>query len=96
MHLSEVNKAIINVLTLVVAVGTPLASLLNSDLVPAKVGVVVGGVVAVAGAVLHYFVPNTTTDPRVAATESVRLKPQLKPPPNITPPPVGQPHGPLT
>jgi hypothetical protein len=75
MQLSEINKTIINVCTLIVAVGAPVVSALNSQALPPAVGVTIGAIVAIAGAVVHWATPNTTTDPQVAATQSVKLKP---------------------
>jgi hypothetical protein len=74
MQLSEINKTIINVCTLVVSVGTPILSF-TTGILPPNVAFWISGVVAVAGAVVHWAVPNTTTDPQVAATQSVKLKP---------------------
>lgn len=74
MQLSEITKTIINVCTLVVSVGTLVVSY-TTGILPPTVAFWVSGVIAVAGAVLHYLAPNTTTDPHVAATQSVKLKP---------------------
>jgi hypothetical protein len=53
---------------------TPVVSALNSQALPPAVGVTIGAIVAIAGAVVHWATPNTTTDPQVAATQSVKLK----------------------
>lgn len=73
MQISEINKTIINVCTLVVSVGTPILSF-TTGILPPNVAFWVSGVVAVAGAIVHWATPNTTTDPHVAATQSVKLK----------------------
>lgn len=71
MQLSEVTKTIINVCTLIVAVGSATASAFASPSYPPSVGLTVSLIVSVAGAVLHYLTPNTTSDPIRAATRSV-------------------------
>lgn len=73
MQISEITKTIVNVLTLVVSVGTLILHY-TTGFLPANVAVVVAGVVAFAGAVLQYLAPNTTTNPEVARTQSVRLR----------------------
>lgn len=73
MQLSEIRKTVINVATLVVAVGTPLLHE-TTGFLPENVAYTVSLVVALAGAVVHYLTANETTDPNVAATQSVRLK----------------------
>lgn len=73
MELSAVTKTVVNVATLVVSVGTLVLHYTNGFL-PANVAVWVSGIVAAAGAVVHFLAPNTTTDPVVAETQSVRLK----------------------
>lgn len=73
MQISEITKTIVNVLTLVVSVGTLILHY-TTGFLPANVAVVVAGIVAVAGAVLQYLAPNTTTNPKVAETQSVRLR----------------------
>lgn len=74
MQLSEVKKSVINVLTLVLAIGTPALNYAGILHLPGNVVLAVSTVLAIAGSVLHYLVPNTTTDPVVAQTQSVRLK----------------------
>lgn len=78
MQLSEIKKSIINVATLIVAVGVPLLSYTTGAL-PANVALVISGVVAVAGSILHYFAPNTTTDAEVAKVSSVKLVHKRRP-----------------
>jgi hypothetical protein len=73
MALSEITKTLVNAATLVVSVGTLVLHYTNGFL-PANVAVVVSVVVSVAGMVVHYLAPNTTTNPVVADTQSVRLK----------------------
>lgn len=72
--ISEVRKAVINVCTVVGTVGPPVASLATDGLLPAGVAYAISAAVGLTGTVLHYLVPNETTDPDVAATQSVRLK----------------------
>lgn len=71
--LSEVYKAIIQVLTLIVALGAPTLAYAGAIHVPGNVVLIFSAVVGVAGSVLHYLVPNTTTDPVVAQASSVKL-----------------------
>lgn len=73
MQISEITKTVVNVLTLVVSVGTLILHYTQGFL-PGQAGVWVTGIVAVAGAIVHFLAPNTTTDPVVAETQSVRLK----------------------
>jgi hypothetical protein len=73
MNLSEIKKTVISVLTLVVSVGTPLLNYLGIFNLPANVVYTISTVVAIAGSILHYLVPNTTTDPEVAQRSSVKL-----------------------
>jgi hypothetical protein len=73
MELSQIKKTIINVATLVVAVGTPVLAY-TTNLLPENVALVISAVVAGCGALVHYFAPNETSDPVVAETQSVRLK----------------------
>lgn len=73
MQLSEITKTVVNVATLVVSVGTLVLHYTNNFL-PQNVATTVSVVVAVAGAIVHYLAPNTTTDPEVAKTQSVVLK----------------------
>jgi hypothetical protein len=74
VQLSEVRKTVINVATLIVSIGSLILGMPGIDLWPAQVAAIVSLVVAVAGAVLHYLVPNTTADPARAAGRSVALK----------------------
>jgi hypothetical protein len=69
--LSSVKKTVINVLTIVVTVGPWVAQAVGAINVPAAA--VISSGLALVGAVLHYLVPNTTTNPQVAATQSVKL-----------------------
>ena len=73
MKLSEIRKTVITVLGLVVSVGAPILHIAGGFL-PAPAVLLISSVVGVATMVLNYLVPNTTTDPQVAATQSVRLK----------------------
>lgn len=78
MQLSSITKTIISVCTLVVSIGAPLLSYTTGWL-PPQVSFVISGVVALAGSVLHYLAPNTTTDPELAKVQSVVLKSARKP-----------------
>lgn len=78
MQISEITKTIVNVATLVVSIGT-LVLQYTTGFLPANVAFWISGGVALAGAVLQYLAPNTTTDPEVAKTQSVRLR-VVKPP----------------
>lgn len=71
MSLSSIKKTVINVLTIVVTVGPWIAQAAGYISVPAAA--IVSSVLGVAGALLHFLAPNTTTDPNVAATQSVKL-----------------------
>jgi hypothetical protein len=71
VSLSSVKKTVINVLTIVVTVGPWIAQAVGVINVPAAA--LISGVLATAGAILHYLAPNTTTNPQVAATQSVKL-----------------------
>jgi hypothetical protein len=77
MHLSAIKKTLINVLTVVVTAGPWI--LKSVDLLPGTpaqqttLATAVSSVLGLAAVLLHYLVPNTTTDPTVAATQSVRL-----------------------
>lgn len=70
---SSITKAVIQVLTLVVAVGTPLLSY-TTGILPEKVAYTISAVVGISGTILHYIAPNTTTNPEVAQSQSVKLK----------------------
>jgi hypothetical protein len=73
MQISEITKSIVNVLTLVVSVGT-LVLQYTTGFLPENIALWISGGVALAGAVVHFLAPNTTTDPNVAKTQSVRLR----------------------
>lgn len=73
MNLSAIRKAVINVLTVVLTIGGPTLDYLGVIHVPGNVILVISGLIGLAGSVLHYLVPNTTLDPNVAATQSVKL-----------------------
>lgn len=70
---SSITKSIVYVLSMIVAVGTPILAY-TTDFLPEKVALIISAVVGVSGSILHYLAPNTTTDPIVAQTQSVRLK----------------------
>lgn len=76
--LGQYTKAIVNVLTLVVSIGTLILHYTNGFL-PGPIGVWVGIIVGAAGAILHVLAPNETTNPAVAANRSVRLKKRVTP-----------------
>jgi hypothetical protein len=73
MQFSEVTKSIVAVATIVVSVGT-LVLQYTTGFLPENLALWISGIVGVAGAIIHYLAPNTTTDPEVAATQSVRLR----------------------
>lgn len=73
MQLSQITKTIVTAATLVLSVGTMILHE-TSGFLPAKLAGIVSVVVGVAGIIVQYLAPNTTTDPTVAATQSVRLK----------------------
>lgn len=70
MQLSEITKSIVTAATLIVSIGT----LVLHGSLPANVATGISIAVGAAGLVVHYLAPNTTDDPQVAATQSVRLK----------------------
>lgn len=74
MQFSEVRKTVINVLTAVVT-ATPLIlhELNQAPFQGTQVATTVSVVLGVIGLIAHYLVPNTTTDPAVAAAQSVKL-----------------------
>lgn len=72
-ELTRITKTIISVLSLIVAVGVPLLSY-TTGFLPEKVAFIISAIVGVSGSVLHYLAPNTTANPVVAQTQSVRLK----------------------
>lgn len=73
MQLSEIRKTLINVATLVIAIGTPILHE-TTGFLPEKWAYTVSLVVAAAGAVVHYLAPNETSDPTRVAGRSVRLE----------------------
>jgi protein-S-isoprenylcysteine O-methyltransferase Ste14 len=73
MQISEITKTIVNVATLIVSVGT-LVLHYTTGFLPANVAVWISVIVGIAGAIVHYLAPNTTTDPTIAKTQSVRLR----------------------
>lgn len=74
MTLSAVRKTVINVLGLLVTATPLLLNILNQPpFQGTTTAIVVSGLLALVGAVVHNRVPNVTTDPGVAATQSVRL-----------------------
>lgn len=80
MQLSEITKTIVNVATLIVSVGT-LVLHYTTGFLPVNVATIISVTVAVAGAIVQYLAPNTTSDPEVARTQSVRLrKPRTRKP----------------
>lgn len=78
MQLSEITKTIVTAATLVVSVGTLILHE-TAGFLPVKVATAISVAVGVAGIIVHYFAPNTTTNPTVAATQSVRLRGARKP-----------------
>lgn len=73
MNLSSIKKTIINVLTVVVTTGPWVLHALNLFPGGTPAATLVSVVLGVAGVVLHWLVPNTTTNPHIAATQSVKL-----------------------
>lgn len=71
--LSSAKKSIIQIATLVIAIGTPALNWAGVIHLPPNVLLAISTVVAIAGSVLHYLVPNTTTNPVLAARSSVKL-----------------------
>jgi hypothetical protein len=71
--LTAVKKTLINVLTLVGVIGAPTLQYANVIHLPGNDVLILSTVIGIAGSVLHYLAPNTTTDPNVAATQSVKL-----------------------
>jgi hypothetical protein len=75
MNLSSIRKTVINVLTILVTAGPWILKAMN--VFPGTNGTVVAtllsSVLGFAAVALHYLVPNTTTDPLVAANQSVKL-----------------------
>lgn len=74
MSFSSIRKSVINVFTVIVT-ATPwiLSAMSVPPFKDTATAVVVSSVLGLIGAALHYKVPNVTTDPTVAATQSVKL-----------------------
>lgn len=74
MQFSEIRKTVIDIATTIVA-ATPWV-LQAEDIIHLSNGEVsiISGILGVAGWIAHYFTPNVTDDPAVAATSSVRLR----------------------
>lgn len=74
MNLTAVRKAVINVMTAVVT-ATPwiLNALHQAPFQGTQTAALVSTVLGLIAFVAHYLVPNTTTDPSVAASSSVKL-----------------------
>lgn len=73
MQLSEITKSIVTAATLIVSVGTLILHE-TSGFLPGSAATVISVVVGVAGLIVHYLAPNTTTNPKVAERQSVRLR----------------------
>lgn len=73
MTISSIKKTIINVLTVVVTTGPWVLHALNMFPGGTAAATLVSVALGIAGIVLHWLVPNTTTNPNVAATQSVKL-----------------------
>jgi hypothetical protein len=75
MNVSSIRKVLINVLTIVVTAGPWILKAM--DVFPGTNGTMIAtllsSVLGFAAVVLHYLVPNTTTNPKVAAEQSVKL-----------------------
>lgn len=76
MQLSEIKKSLINVLTIVVTAGPWILKAMNvfPGSEGTQIATLLSSVLGIAAVALHYLVPNTTTDPIVAQTQSVRLQ----------------------
>lgn len=74
MNLTAIRKSVLNVLTAVVT-ATPwiLNALHQAPFQGTTTATVVSSLLGLLGVALHYLVPNTTTDPAVAAAQSVKL-----------------------
>lgn len=74
MNFTAIRKSVINVLTVVVT-ATPwiLNAMHQPPFQGTETATLVSALVGVLGVALHYKVPNTTTDPTVAAEQSVKL-----------------------
>lgn len=79
MNLSEIKKTVINVLTVVATAGPWVLDALHLFPGGTAAATVVSSVLGIIGTVLHYLAPNTTTNPKVAETQSVRMKTARKP-----------------
>lgn len=73
--MNRIRKTLVAILTVVVTAGPWVLKAMN--VIPGTEGTaiatLVSTVLGLAAIVLHYLVPNTTTDPAVAATQSVKL-----------------------
>lgn len=74
MQFSEIRKTIINIATTIVAATPWVLQTEGVVSLPPSVIAVISGVLGLAGWLVHYWTPNVTTDPAVAATSSVKLK----------------------
>lgn len=80
MQLSEIRKTIINVLTLAVGLGSEPLFTQVLHWLPATDATLIGLVLGLCGAVLHYLTPNTTDSPARAQKISARYAaPKAKP-----------------
>lgn len=78
--LSHVYKTVIQVVTLLLSATPLILKVLNEPpFQGTTTAVVVSAALALVGTLLHYNVPNTTTDPAVAATQSVKLVDGVQP-----------------
>jgi hypothetical protein len=78
MQFSEIKKAVINVVTVLVTV-TPWI-LRAMEVEPFKgtaVATAVSSILGIVGVIAHYLVPNTTTDASKVQTQSVAYKPDV-------------------
>jgi hypothetical protein len=73
MNLTSIRKTVINVLTVVLTAGPWILDALKLFPGGTAATATVSAVLGVIGVILHYLVPNTTTNPQVAATQSVKL-----------------------
>lgn len=80
MQFSEIRKTVLNVLTAVVA-ATPwiLRAMEVAPFKDTSVATTVSAVLTVVGIIAHYLIANTTTDPVVAANQSVKLVDGVQP-----------------
>jgi hypothetical protein len=73
VNITAIKKTVINVLTVIVSAGPWVLDALHLFPGGTAAATVVSSVLGIIGIVLHYLVPNTTTNPQVAATQSVKL-----------------------